>query len=180
VKYAVFGAGGQLGRDLCPRLAGEVLSLTREHADLARPGSLRRCSKNCAPTWLSTAPLTTPRGPGRGRAGRRLRRQRLGGARAGGACRDLDCLLVHFSTDYVFGLDEQRTTAYAETDAPGPVSVYGLSKLVGEYLVAVAVSAAPRGTHVRTPTALGQRRQRRQLVEDDAATRGRGGKRRRW
>src|SRR5262249_59208408 len=36
VKYAVLGAGGQLGRDLCPRLAGEGLPLTRADADPTR------------------------------------------------------------------------------------------------------------------------------------------------
>jgi dTDP-4-dehydrorhamnose reductase len=50
-------------------------------------------------------------------------------------CRDRDRLLVHFSSDYVFGLDESRRTPWSEADAPGPVSVYGLSKLAGEYLV---------------------------------------------
>src|SRR6202011_4744410 len=49
-------------------------------------------------------------------------------------CRDLDCVLVHFSTDYVFGFDESRKIPFRESDAPGPVSVYGLSKLAGEYL----------------------------------------------
>ena len=63
------------------------------------------------------------------------------------ACRDLGCVLVHFSTDYVFGLDATRRTAWAETDAPGPVSVYGLSKLAGEYLVR---SLCPRHFVVRT------------------------------
>jgi dTDP-4-dehydrorhamnose reductase len=50
-------------------------------------------------------------------------------------CRDLGSTLVHFSTDYVFGLDADRTTPWRTTDAPGPVSVYGLSKLCGEYAV---------------------------------------------
>ena len=62
-------------------------------------------------------------------------------------CRDLDCVLVHFSTDYVFGLDETRRRPWAETDAPGPVSVYGLSKLAGEYLVR---SLCPRHFVIRT------------------------------
>jgi dTDP-4-dehydrorhamnose reductase len=62
-------------------------------------------------------------------------------------CRDLGCTLVHFSTDYVFGLDEQRTTPYGEADAPGPVSVYGLSKLAGEYLVR---AHCPRHFVIRT------------------------------
>jgi dTDP-4-dehydrorhamnose reductase len=62
-------------------------------------------------------------------------------------CRNLGCVLVHFSTDYVFGLDENRSAPWTETDAPGPVSVYGLSKLAGEYLVR---SLCPRHFVVRT------------------------------
>ena len=50
-------------------------------------------------------------------------------------CRELACVLVHFSTDYVFGLNEARQTPYTEDEAPGPVSVYGTSKLAGEYMV---------------------------------------------
>jgi dTDP-4-dehydrorhamnose reductase len=65
----------------------------------------------------------------------------------GEACRDLGCLLVHFSSDYVFGLDERRSIPYREDDAPGPVSVYGLSKLAGEYLVR---AYCPRHLVVRT------------------------------
>jgi dTDP-4-dehydrorhamnose reductase len=62
-------------------------------------------------------------------------------------CRDLGCTLVHFSSDYVFGLDEGRRTPYVEGDAPGPVSVYGLSKLAGEYLVR---ALCPRHFVIRT------------------------------
>src|SRR5262249_44784847 len=63
------------------------------------------------------------------------------------ACRDLGCVLAHFSTDYVFGLDEARRTPFAETDAPGPVSAYGLSKLAGEYVVR---ALCPRHFVIRT------------------------------
>src|SRR5207249_7551133 len=62
-------------------------------------------------------------------------------------CSDLDATLVHFSTDYVFGLDETRGTPYSENAAPGPLSVYGLSKLAGEYLVR---ALCPRHFVVRT------------------------------
>jgi len=39
-------------------------------------------------------------------------------------------LLVHFSTDYVF--DGRKKSPYNEQDTPGPLSVYGMSKLAGE------------------------------------------------
>ncbi|HSL21769.1 MAG TPA: dTDP-4-dehydrorhamnose reductase [Vicinamibacterales bacterium] len=39
---------------------------------------------------------------------------------------------VHFSTDFVF--DGRADRPYTEEDRPGPLSVYGASKLVGEWL----------------------------------------------
>jgi dTDP-4-dehydrorhamnose reductase len=63
------------------------------------------------------------------------------------ACAGAGCKLVHFSTDYVFGLDTSRTTPLTEDDAPGPVSLYGVSKLAGEYLVR---AASPTHLVIRT------------------------------
>jgi dTDP-4-dehydrorhamnose reductase len=45
-------------------------------------------------------------------------------------CADLDSLLVHYSTDYVF--DGCKSSPYVETDEANPQSVYGQTKLDGE------------------------------------------------
>ena len=147
MKYVVIGSAGQLGRDLGPRLSGEVVPLTRERADLTRPESLRAVLTelrpdvvvNCAAYNLVDKAETEPEAAFAVNA--------WGVRQLALVCRDLGCVLVHFSTDYVFGLDETQRSPWAETDAPGPVSVYGLSKLAGEYVVR---ALCPRHFVIRT------------------------------
>jgi dTDP-4-dehydrorhamnose reductase len=150
MRYAVLGAAGQLGRDLCPRLPGEVVALSRHGSpaiDLARPESLRALFEevrpdvvvNCAAyNFVDRAETEPPEAFAVNAWGvRDLAR----------LCAERDRLLIHFSTDYVFGLDETRRQPWTENDAPGPVSVYGLSKLAGEYVVR---ALCPRHMVIRT------------------------------
>jgi len=147
VKYAVLGAAGQLGRDLCPRLAGEVVALTRERADLTRPETVRAALGEIRPGVVVNCAAYNFVDRAESEPEAAFAVNAWGVRQLAPVCRDLGCLLVHFSSDYVFGLDETRSMPYREDDAPGQVNVYGLSKLAGEYLVR---SLCPRHLVVRT------------------------------
>src|SRR5438105_8033247 len=134
-RYAVLGAAGQLGRYLGARLQGDATALTRADADLTDEGKLRdllsalrpKVVINCAAYNFVDRAETEPEAAFAVNA--------WGVRSLALACRDLGCTLVQFSTDHVFGLDDSRREPWGEDDSPGPVSVYGLSKLGGGYLV---------------------------------------------
>ena len=133
MKIAVLGAHGQLGRDLCPQLSGEVVPLARADIDLARPETIAPVLAairpavlvNCAAYNFVDKAETDPDAAFEVNAD--------GVRHLADACREAGAYLVHVSTDYVFGQDDTRTEPLTEDAPPGPVSAYGLSKLAGEY-----------------------------------------------
>src|SRR6516165_10862779 len=135
MKTVVLGAAGQLGRELCSRLTGEISALSRSEADLTEAESLATALQMLRPNVVVNCAAYNFVDRAEQEPGTALATNAEGVRRLALVCRDLGALLVHFSTDYVFGLDANRAVPYAETDAPGPVSAYGLSKLVGEYWV---------------------------------------------
>jgi dTDP-4-dehydrorhamnose reductase len=149
MKIAVLGAAGQLGRDLCPRLAalGAVVPLTRAEIDLAEPNTIATVVAahrpdvfvNCA-AYNFVDRAETDRDPA-------LKVNELGVQFLARACRDAGAKLLHFSTDYAFGADATRNTPYLEDDAPGPVNYYGRTKLGGERGV---LAASPGHLVIRT------------------------------
>lgn len=134
MRIAVLGAAGQLGRDLCSRLPGEILALSRSDIDLTRANDISSAVAalkvdafvNCAAYNFVDDAESQPEA---------AFAVNTWGVRAlANACRASRIKLIHFSTNYVFGLFP-ASTPLSEADPPGPLSVYGLSKLAGEYFV---------------------------------------------
>lgn len=147
MRTVVLGAAGQLGRELVPRLAGEVIPLVRSDVELTDAAAVRAKLDELRPDAVVNCAAYNFVDRAETEADAAFAVNAWAARALATACRDLDCVLVHFSTDYVFGLDAARATPWSETDAPGPVSVYGLSKLAGEYLVR---SLCPKHFVIRT------------------------------
>lgn len=154
MRFGVLGAAGQLGSDLCPRLPGEVVPLSRTEIDLARHEAMPDAVAglgldvlvNCAAyNFVDRAEMEPEAAFAVNAWGVRTLAR---------ACQRAGVRLVHLSSDYVFGLDASRTTPLSEDDPPGPVNVYGLSKLAGEYL---ARAECPAALVIRTSGLYGTR-----------------------
>ncbi len=86
----------------------------------------------------------------------------------------LNAWMIHYSTDYVF--DGSGSTAWRESDATGPLSVYGQTKLEGEQAVATNpkhitlrtswVYAARGGNFAKTMLRLAGERESLTVIDD--------------
>jgi dTDP-4-dehydrorhamnose reductase len=132
----ITGAGGLLGRTMNAQLSRSdwrVIALPRTELDITNEGDVRSAVEvfrpdvliNCVATadvdrceidrdWAFAVNASGPRFLAR-------------------ACREFGADIVHVSTDYVF--DGSKEGFYTQEDEPKPLSVYGASKLAGEFAV---------------------------------------------
>jgi dTDP-4-dehydrorhamnose reductase len=128
----LFGRDGQLGRELMRGLRSEapLVAVGRDDVDLEDVEAVGACIRRAAPSVIVNAAAYTAVDRAESEVDRAFAvNARAVEVMASEAARQ-DVLMVHFSTDYVFG--GAATTPYAESDSPAPASVYGASKLAGE------------------------------------------------
>jgi dTDP-4-dehydrorhamnose reductase len=136
MRIVVIGANGQLGSDVVEAFGDkgdEVRALTHSDIEITSVDSVSRALVPVEPQVIvNTAAMhhveTCEHEPERAFAVNALGPRNL--ARV--AC-DLDAVLIHVSTDYVF--DGGKESPYDESDAPRPLNVYGNTKLAGEHFV---------------------------------------------
>jgi dTDP-4-dehydrorhamnose reductase len=133
VRILVFGANGQLGRELTEnaRYFGfEAMGLDHEALDITDRASVERAVSENRPAMVINAASYTAVDQAESDAARAFAVNREGPTHVAAACARAKVPLIHVSTDFVF--DGQKGAPYVETDAVDPLSVYGLSKAEGE------------------------------------------------
>lgn len=141
MRVLVTGAAGQLGAVLVNRLraAGhEVVGTTRAELDVTRHADVMRVVSDVRPEVIANGTAYNDVDGAEDDATAALEVNAFAVRSLARAARELDAVLVHYSTDFVFEGEPARGTPYTEDDRPNPQSVYGCSKLLGEWFAADA------------------------------------------
>jgi len=136
MKILITGAAGQLGQALVQeagRRGWEVLPTDLEELDITDAGGIREVLGRHRPQAVFNAAAATRVDDLETDPDLALKVNSLGPRNLAVACRRQGLKLVHLSSDYVF--DGAKEGPYVEWDETRPLSVYGLSKLLGEKYV---------------------------------------------
>jgi len=134
MKIALLGAKGQLGQDLQRALhSHDVRALTRTDFDVTDHARARAVLMDLVPAVVLNTTAYHRVDDCETHAEMAYAVNALAVLNLIRVANDLDAVLVHFSTDYIF--DGKARQPYTESSQPFPLSVYGNSKLAGEFLV---------------------------------------------
>lgn len=147
MRTVVIGAAGQLGSELIERLGDDAVGLAHEQVEVSDAVHVERALSSIRPELLINAAAYNLVDRAEDEPERACAVNAFGPRNLARWCEQHGAVLMHVSTDYVFGVEAARRDPYRETDAPGPLSAYGISKLAGEYFVQ---SLCPRHFIVRT------------------------------
>jgi dTDP-4-dehydrorhamnose reductase len=159
MKLLVLGGSGQLGgafdpahwaaHEASPMAGHDVVRVTRREVDVTDADAVRRAVTSHAPDAIVNCTAYTDVDGAETDARTALAVNALALRTLAEVAGDAGAALVHYSTDFVF--DGETTRPYTEEDRARPVSVYGMSKLLGEWFAA----DAPRAYVLRVESLFG-------------------------
>ena len=160
MKALVIGAAGQLGAATVERLKSapdtfDVIALTRAEVDLADSRAVRDAVLGAKPDVILNCAAYNNVDGAEDDPRPALDVNAFAPRVLAEAAEEIGATFVHYSTDFVF--DGKGSQPYTEADPARPQSVYGSSKLLGEWFAAQApkhyvlrVESLFGGTYVRS------------------------------
>ncbi len=133
-KVLIIGADGQLGTDLQKVIdKTELIPLTINDIDITNKDLTREVILKHSPDFIVNTAAYHNVDACEDNDETALKVNAIGVKHLALAAKELSAVLIHISTDYVFAGNKGKP--YIEDDPPSPKSVYGISKLAGEYYV---------------------------------------------
>lgn len=177
MRILITGCNGQVGHCLTERLKNKanVLALDYEGLDITNQQAVIKTVTNFQPNYIINAAAHTAVD----RAEQEVELSKAinsdGSKYLAQAAHQINAVMLHISTDYVF--DGESKQPYLETDITAPQGVYGQTKLAGELAVAqccekhlILRTAWVFGEHgnnfVKTMLRLAQTREHLSIVND--------------
>ena len=177
MKILITGANGMLAKSVRKRLEGnEIICTDVEDLDITNEESVKEFVTKIKPEYIINCAAFTAVDKAE-TAGEIVEKINADGPRnLAKAAKENDSVLVHVSTDYVFGGDLDVEKAYKEDDPKNPVTAYGITKLHGEeaieenldkyYIFRTAWLYGDGNNFVRTMLKLGETKDELNVVSD--------------
>lgn len=136
MRVLITGCNGQVGHCLTERLKSkaEILALDYEGLDITDQQAVSKMVASFKPDYIINAAAHTAVDRAEQEVELANAINHDGPHYLAQSAQQVNAVLLHISTDYVFGGDAAQP--YVETDKTGPQGVYGQSKLAGERVVA--------------------------------------------
>jgi dTDP-4-dehydrorhamnose reductase len=135
-KLLVLGGSGQLGRAIRKHASAVRYTIAAPPSgvvDVRDAARLLAFVQDAAPQFVINCAAYTAVDRAESEPDAAFAINAAGAGNVARACASSGARLIHISTDFVFGGDNDRP--YRENDTPAPINVYGASKLDGEQLV---------------------------------------------
>ena len=133
MRVLIIGAAGMLGRQMAEeysRRKAEVYPLTRKELDITSCNDIKKAFADIRPQLVANCAAYTNVDGAETEKEEAFGVNGLAPRLLALACRQYNSALVQTSSVYIFNGQSQRP--YLVCDLPGPVNVYGASKLMGE------------------------------------------------
>ena len=137
MKILITGANGMLAKAVKNEFSSEELILTDvEDLDITDLEAVSKYVANVKPEMIINCAAYTAVDKAESEEELAYKINAIGPKNLAIASKENSCVLVHVSTDYVFGGDRDVSLDYSEDDEKNPQAVYGTTKLAGEKFIA--------------------------------------------